>query len=96
MFSAISSSAYDFNTTNFVKIPDLKSWSTHIDIYFEDKQEHQCNGGLKTRFLADPENKNQVSFLLAAFMAGKTVSLAYTCGTDNYPWVDGIRLNLGQ
>ena len=42
--------------------------------------------------MINPEDSNHVSFILSAFMAGKSVSLAYSCGTNGYPWIEGIRI----
>lgn len=77
--------------TLYLKISELKAFDTHIDVYFENGEQHLCLGDLKTRFLVKPEQKVHISFLLSAFAAGKLVSLGYDCGTDGYPWVYGVR-----
>ena len=80
------------NTTGYVAISEIKSWSAHIDVYLSDSQEHQCNGGHKTRFLTDSTEANHVSFLLSAFMAGKGVRLSYSCNENGYPQITGVRV----
>ena len=76
-----------------VKIKAFNIWDSHVDIYLADDQQHQCSGGLKTRFLLDPADQPKLSAMLLAYASGKNVSLAYNCGSDNYPWVVGMRIN---
>lgn len=80
------------NSEGYTKISVIKAWDSTLDIYFEDGQEHLCEGSLKTRFLVDSSKPHHVSFSLAAFMAGKPVSLSYSCNENGHPWVAGIRV----
>ncbi len=80
------------DTVGYVVIQQIKVWSGTIDIYLEDDQEHQCPGSLKTRYLVDVTKNQHVSFALASFMAGKTISLSYSCNENGHPWVEGIRV----
>lgn len=77
--------------TIYLPLSELKAFDTHIDVHFINGEEHLCPGDLKTRFLVKPEQKVHIAFLLSALMSGKLVSLAYTCGTDGYPWINGVR-----
>lgn len=87
-----SINAQAINSEGFTKISLIKAWDGALNIYFEDGQEHQCEGSLKTRFLVDSSKPHHVSFALAAFMAGKPVSLSYSCNANGHPWVAGIRV----
>ena len=84
--------AYDHNTTSYVRVSELKAWDHHIDVYFENNQEHRCSGGLKTRFLLEPDDDAKYRLLHSAFLAGKSVQLAYNCKADNFPWIVGVRV----
>lgn len=86
--------AQAINSQGYVKIKGIKAWENTIDVYFIDDQEHQCDGSLKTRFLVDPKKTHHTSFILAAFMASKPVSLAYSCNNNGHPWVEGVRVGL--
>lgn len=83
---------FAINTSSYQKISELKSWDKHIDIYFENRELHQCEGTHKTRFLSNPSKSNHLTLLLSAFMSGKTVMLAYNCSSDGFPWVTGVRV----
>jgi len=83
--------ANDHNTS-YSNISELKSWDDRVDIYFKNGQEHVCSGGHKARYLLDSSKNNHLTFLLSAFMSGKSVQLAYSCINGGYPWVDGVRL----
>ena len=92
LFFFASTQALAINTNGYEQIKEVKAWSTKIDVYLQSNQEHQCPGSLKTRFRADVEKEQHVSFLLAAFMAGKTVSLSYGCDSEGYPIISGVRV----
>ncbi|MDV5168331.1 hypothetical protein [Photobacterium rosenbergii] len=81
------------NTEGYVTIKEVKSWDTTIDVYLSDGQDHKCSDtNYKTRFVADSVKSHHVSFLLTAFSAGKSVSLAYNCDENGYPKIAGIRM----
>lgn len=80
------------NTAGYVAVSELKAWDDHIDIYFEDGQQHTCSGDQKGRFLLDPSREAHYRLLLSAFLSGRPVSLRYNCEADNYPWVTGVRV----
>jgi len=90
--SLLSSHAFAINTSGYEPISGLKAWSTKIDVYLQSGQQHQCSGGHKTRFQAEVVKEHHVSFLLAAFMANKIVSLAYSCNSSSYPIITGVRI----
>lgn len=78
--------------SSYEKLREVKAWSSKIDLYYENNQEHQCSGGLKTRYLIKPDKSNHISLVYTAYAAGHLVSLSYTCGSDGYPWVEGVRV----
>jgi hypothetical protein len=75
--------------TTYEPITQLKAWPTKVYVYHTE--EHACGGGDTTRYHLAPDQNNHISFLLTAFLSGKTVSLAYTC-VDSYPEIYGVRL----
>ena len=94
MFSAMSTVTFAaaFDTTGYLEIRELKAWTNQIDIYFENGEKHKCSGDSKDRFVVDSKKKHFTTFLMAAFMGQKLVSLRYICGADNYPDVAGVRV----
>ncbi len=88
-FFSLSSYAED---TSYAKLREVKAWTTKIDLYYENNQEHQCLGGLKTRYLIKPDMSNHISLVYTAYAAGHIVSLSYSCGDDGFPWVVGVRV----
>ncbi|WP_422135468.1 hypothetical protein [Endozoicomonas sp. ALD040] len=78
--------------TSYAKLREIKAWTTKIDLYYENNQEHQCTGGLKTRYLIKPDKSNHISLVYTAYAAGHIVSLSYNCGDDGFPWVEGVRV----
>lgn len=87
---AYSGMAHAINTDSYVQIREVKAWDSQIDVYLVDNQEHQCAGDNKTRFLIDVTEAHKVSFIITAFSAGKSVSLAYNCNSEGYPVISGI------
>lgn len=80
------------DTVGYVKVAEIKAWTGRIDVLLEDNQQHQCPGDLKTRFIMDVAEPHKISFLLAAFSAGRPVSLSYSCDSEGYPAIQGIRV----
>ncbi len=84
--------SYDYNTSGYFKMSEVKSWDGHIDVYFENGEQHKCPHSDKVRFIADPLKDYHVSLLYAAYFSGKTVQLAYSCDANNAPLIDGVRV----
>ncbi len=85
--------AYDYNTSNYLTISELKSWDGHIDVQFSNGEQHQCSATTnKNRFMSDPSKDYHLSLLLSAFMSGKSVQVAYSCDANGHAWVDGVRV----
>jgi len=67
------------NTIGYVKISDLKAFSSYISIYLKDGQTHNCTESSNTRFQSDVTQPHITSFLLTAFTTGKGVRFQYSC-----------------
>lgn len=88
-----SSKAFASNTSAYLQIKELKVWSSSIDVYFTNGEEHQCvGGGSLTRFKLDAQKENYYSMLVAAFLSGRRVMLRYSCDTKAVPWITGVRV----
>ena len=94
LFSVLLLASASVNAINtpYLKVGELKSWPTIIDVYFENLQHHECEGGHKTRYLLDREESNHLTLLLSSLMSSKTVSLSYECNAQGFPEIRGVRL----
>lgn len=83
-----SGSAWAVNTP-YQPVTELKAWDTKTDVYHTAT--HSCGGSDARRYHVAPDRVNHIQLLLAAFLSGKRVSLAYTCSGD-YPFISGVRV----
>ena len=89
----LSIPVFAINTQGYTTIKELKAWDRTVDVYFNDGQQHECTDSThKTRFVVDAEKDQQIGFLLTALTAERPVQLAYTCNSDGYPRIIGVRL----
>lgn len=79
------------DTVGYVKMSDLKAFTSHLSIYLEDGQTHTCAAAPTGRFHSEIENAHLTSVLLTALTAEKGVRLQYNC-INNEAVISGVRL----
>ena len=84
---------HPINSFGYVEIKEVKAWSSKIDVYLVDNQEHTCtNSSGTTNFHVDPNEQHMVSLVYMAFASNKKVSISYNCDTNGNPIVSGVRV----
>lgn len=80
------------DNTGYDTVKQMKVFATHADIVLDN--EAQSCGGTASHFRVLPEDSEMIRLATAAWLAGKAVSLQYSCDTKNgmtTAWVSGVR-----
>ena len=80
--------------SGYSRVSEMKSWTSSNNIYLETST-HSCGGSDTHRFNLDKEDGQKFGLLVTAMASGMVANLNYTCGTDGYPVVNGVRVRPG-
>ncbi|MEM8985572.1 MAG: hypothetical protein AAGC95_02520 [Pseudomonadota bacterium] len=95
-FSGVSG-AYALNS-GWYKLSEVHEWSgVNVTILMDPAAPaHACAAGAGNTYLMNDTSatrlESKISFLLTALVADREVNLKYVCGTDNFPYVDAVRI----
>ena len=87
--------AGDKNSAGYVDIQEIKVWGQAFDVYLTADRNPDCEGRNDTYFRVNTTNANRANHtavLMASFMAGKKVSVSYTCDSAGFAYIDGVRV----
>lgn len=90
----LAGGAAQADDTVYARVTEVKAWAAKIDVYLEAV--HTCGGADTHRFNMDKSDNQRYALVLTAMSGGMLASLNYTCGTDGYPAVGGVRVRAAQ
>jgi len=85
----VNSHAVCAEDSGYVSITEIKSWNTKNDIYLSVG--HNCGGSDIGRYHLSKDDDQQYSLLLSAFASAMVVNVNYSCGSNGYPMINGVR-----